>query len=64
MFMIYLYIKFHMASSNDSLIIVIKLRTKRWLHAATVLLLYVLQKNYIYKVAHFFTTLKTYMKWR
>jgi hypothetical protein len=36
--MIYFHTKFHIYSSNDSLVIAIKLKAKRKFHAATMLL--------------------------
>jgi hypothetical protein len=45
MFIIYLHIDFHMAGSNVSLVITIKLKAEHRFHTAAMLLFYVLHKS-------------------
>jgi hypothetical protein len=49
MFMVLLHTKFHMPSSNGSLVIVVKLKAKENVRTAAMLLFYSLQKIYLYK---------------
>jgi len=47
--MSYLHTKFHMPSSNGSLVITIKLKTNYTFHAATIPLSYIVQKQLIFR---------------
>jgi hypothetical protein len=61
--MIYRNTKFHMLSSDDSLLIAIKLNAKYTFRAATILL-YTLQKKYLNKNCIFFEDLLPCIKFR
>jgi hypothetical protein len=52
MLMIYHYTKFQMPSSNITLLIDLKSKAKKRVHAAAILLFYILQKITITKVAY------------
>jgi hypothetical protein len=60
MFTIYFYTKFHMPSSNSSLITATKPKAKYRFCTVIVLFFYIIQKNYLNKCCVFFEDLLPY----